>query len=70
MFSMLQQLIVAAKQSEEESGFTRFLTKPVIAGLVVVGCFIFTRISSAILLAIVKRIADRTATNAARWWRN
>jgi len=70
MFSMLQQLLVAAKQTEEESGFSRFLTKPVIAGLVVVGCFIFTRISYAILLAIVKRIADRTATNAARWWRN
>ncbi|NBP42306.1 MAG: hypothetical protein EBU68_05925, partial [Actinobacteria bacterium] len=70
MFTTFSTLILAAKQTEEESGFTRFLTRPVIAILVVIGCFIFTRISYAILRATVRRIADRTSTNAAKWWRN
>ncbi|NDB42736.1 MAG: hypothetical protein EB035_07130 [Actinobacteria bacterium] len=70
MFTTFSALILAAKQTEEESGFTRFLTRPVIAILVVIGCFIFTRISYAILRATVRRIADRTSTNAAKWWRN
>ena len=70
MFTTLSFIFITAKKAEEETGFTRFLTKPVIAILVVVGCFIFTRISYVILRSIVRRIADRTSANAANWWRN
>ena len=46
------------------------MTKPVIAIAIIVGCFIFTRISYAVLSLVVKRIADRPPTNAANWWKN
>ena len=61
---------VTAKKPVEETGFTRFMTKPVIAIAIIVGCFIFTRISYAVLSLVVKRIADRPPTNAANWWKN
>ena len=70
MITTLSSIFISAKQAEEASGITRFLTRPVVAILVVIGCFIFTRISYAILRATVRRIADRTSTNAANWWRN
>ncbi len=70
MFTTIIELLVAAKKAEEELGLARFLTNPVIAVLVVIGCFIFTRISYAILRATVRRIADRPSSNAAKWWRN
>ena len=60
MFTTITALLISAKQTEEESGFTRFLSRPVIAILVVIGCFIFTRISYAILRTTVRRIADST----------
>ena len=61
---------INAKKPVEETGFTRFMTKPVIAIAIIVGCFIFTRISYAVLSLVVKRIADRPPTNAANWWKN
>ncbi len=70
MFTPMFSIVFFAKQAEEESGLTRFLTRPVVAILVVIGCFIFTRISYAILRTTVRRIADRTSTNAPKWWRN
>ena len=70
MYTTLSSIVISAKHTEEASGFTRFLTRPVVAILVVIGCLIFTRISYAILRATVRRIADRTPTNAANWWRN
>ncbi|MGA1240142.1 MAG: hypothetical protein ACO3XZ_05335, partial [Ilumatobacteraceae bacterium] len=70
MFTTLLSIVISADKAEEASGLTRFLTRPVVAFLVVIGCFIFTRISYAILRVTVRRIADRTSTNAANWWRN
>ncbi|MFZ9651252.1 MAG: hypothetical protein ACO3AI_05985, partial [Ilumatobacteraceae bacterium] len=70
MITTLSSILISADKAEEASGLTRFLTRPVVAILVVIGCFIFTRISYAILRATVRRIADRTSANAANWWRN
>ena len=61
---------INAKKPVEETGFTRFMTKPVIAIAIIVGCFIFTRISYAVLSLVLKRIADLPPTNAANWWKN
>ena len=65
MQTTLILIFVAAKKTEEATGLTRFLTPPVIAVLIIVGCFIFTRISYAILSVTVRRISDRSPSNAA-----
>ena len=70
MFLIQILSFINAKKPVEETGFTRFMTKPVIAIAIIVGCFIFTRISYAVLSLVVKRIADRPPTNAANWWKN
>ncbi|MEY2740008.1 MAG: mechanosensitive ion channel family protein [Ilumatobacteraceae bacterium] len=56
--------------ADEAVGIARFLTRPVVAILIVVGCFLLTRITYAVLRSTVRRIADRPPTQAARWWRN
>ncbi len=70
MQTTLNLIFVAAKKTDEATGFTRFLTPPVVSVLIIVGCFIFTRISYAILSVTVRRISDRSPSNAANWWRN
>ena len=52
-----------------DAGLARFATRPVVAVLIVVGCFLLTRITYAMLRTSVRRIADRPPTQAARWWR-
>lgn len=69
MFSLSSFFFFAVQKTDEATGFTRFLTKPVIALLIVAGCFIFTRITYVILSIVVRRIADRSSSNAAKWWR-
>ena len=43
---------------EEVDGIQRFLTRPVVAIAIVIGCFILTRITYAVLRAVVRKVAD------------
>ena len=70
MFAFRLLIFISAKKPVEESGFTKFMTKPVVAIAIVLGCFIFTRISYLVLRFVVRRIADRSPSNAANWWKN
>lgn len=63
-------IFITAKKAVEETGFMKFMTKPVVSVLIILGCFVFTRISYAILRTVVRRIADRPSSNAANWWKN
>jgi small-conductance mechanosensitive channel len=55
---------------EEVDGIQRFLTRPVIAVVIVVGCFILTRITYAILRTVVRKVADSKPGRGKRWWKN
>ena len=54
MFLVQISAYITAKKPVEETGFAKFMTNPVIAIAIVVGCFIFTRISYAILSVVVR----------------
>lgn len=60
--------IVAA--DEVSDGIQRFLTRPVIAVAIVIGCFILTRITYAILRAVVRKVADSKPGRGKGWWKN
>lgn len=45
------------------------LSTPLIVGAVVVGAFVATRVSGFVLRRVVSRIAKRSLTSPARWWR-
>ena len=55
---------------EEVDGIQRFLTRPVVAIAIVVGCFILTRITYAILRAVVRKVADSKPGRGKGWWKN
>ena len=55
---------------EEVDGIQRFLTRPVIAVVIVVGCFILTRITYAILRTVVRKVADSKPGRGKDWWKN
>jgi small-conductance mechanosensitive channel len=55
---------------EEVGGIQRFFTRPVVAVAIVVGCFILTRITYAILRAVVRKVADTKPGLGKGWWKN
>ena len=55
---------------EEVGGVQRFLTRPVIAVAIIVGCFIATRITYAILRIVVRKVADSKPGRGKGWWKN
>jgi small-conductance mechanosensitive channel len=66
---LLSPLVVLAAE-EEISGIQRFLTRPVIAIVIVIGCFILTRITYAILRIVVRKVADSKPGRDKGWWKN
>jgi small-conductance mechanosensitive channel len=61
-------LVLAA--DEEVDGIQRFLTRPVIAIAIIIGCFVLTRITYAILRAVVRKVADSKPGRGKNWWKN
>lgn len=55
---------------EEPGGIQRFLTRPVIAVAIILGCFIVTRITYAILRTVVRKVADSKPGRGRGWWKN
>ncbi|MEK0415691.1 MAG: hypothetical protein RL352_1088, partial [Actinomycetota bacterium] len=55
---------------ETTNGIQRFFTRPVIAIAIVVGCFVLTRITYAILRAVVRKVADSKPGRGKSWWKN
>ena len=55
---------------EEVDGVQRFLTRPVIAIVIVVGCFILTRVTYAVLRTVVRKVADSKPGRGKSWWKN
>lgn len=66
---LLSPLVVLAAE-EEISGIQRFLTRPVIAIVIIIGCFILTRITYAILRIVVRKVADSKPGRDKGWWKN
>ena len=48
----------------------RFFTRPVIAVAIIIGCFILTRITYAILRSVVRKVADSKPGRGKSWWKN
>jgi len=67
---MLSPLVLLAAEEETTDGIQRFLTRPVIAIAIIVGCFILTRITYAILRAVVRKVADSKPGRGKSWWKN
>ncbi len=66
--ALLPLVLLAA--DEEVGGVQRFLTRPVIAVVIIVGCFIVTRITYAILRIVVRKVADSKPGRGKGWWKN
>ena len=66
--TLLPVVLLAA--DEEVGGVQRFLTRPVIAVVIIVGCFIVTRITYAILRIAVRKVADSKPGRGKGWWKN
>jgi small-conductance mechanosensitive channel len=66
--ALLPLVLLAA--DEEVGGVQRFLTRPVIAVAIIVGCFIATRITYAILRIVVRKVADSKPGRDKTWWKN
>ena len=64
------QIILFAADEDAVSGIQRFLTRPVIAVAIVIGCFILTRITYAILRSVVRKVADSKPGRGKSWWKN
>ena len=62
--------MVLLAADEEVGGVQRFLTRPVIAVVIIVGCFILTRITYAILRIVVRKVADSKPGRGKGWWKN
>jgi len=69
-FSIVSPFIVVAADEEAADGIQRFFTRPVIAIAIIVGCFILTRITYAILRAVVRKVADSKPGRGKGWWKN
>jgi small-conductance mechanosensitive channel len=55
---------------EQADGIQRFLTRPVIAIVIVVGCFILTRVTYTVLRTVVRKVADSKPGRGKSWWKN
>ena len=71
LFSLAARTPSALLAAEEESGgLQRFLTRPVIAVAIILGCFVLTRITYAILRTVVRKVADSKPGRGQGWWKN
>lgn len=64
------QIIIFAADEEAVSGVQRFFTRPVVAVAIIIGCFILTRITYAILRSAVRKVADSKPGRGKSWWKN
>jgi small-conductance mechanosensitive channel len=64
------QIIIFAADEEAVSGVQRFFTRPVVAVAIIIGCFILTRITYAILRSVVRKVADSKPGRGKSWWKN
>ncbi|MFZ9356051.1 MAG: mechanosensitive ion channel family protein [Ilumatobacteraceae bacterium] len=64
------QIIIFAADEDAVSGVQRFFTRPVIAVAIIIGCFILTRITYAILRSVVRKVADSKPGRGKSWWKN
>ncbi|MEY3615317.1 MAG: hypothetical protein RLZZ518_318, partial [Actinomycetota bacterium] len=55
---------------DEVTGVQRFLTRPVVAVVIIVGCFVLTRITYAVLRMVVRKVADSKPGRGKGWWKN
>lgn len=62
--------VVLLAADEDVAGVQRFLTRPVIAVAIVIGCFIVTRITYVILRIVVRKVADSKPGRGKSWWKN
>ena len=69
-FSIAPSLVIVAADEESVDGIQRFFTRPVIAIAIILGCFILTRITYAILRAVVRKVADSKPGRGKGWWKN
>jgi hypothetical protein len=58
LFSLQLSQVLFAADDEPVDGIQRFFTRPVVAIAIVVGCFILTRLTYAILRVVVRKVAD------------
>ena len=69
-FSLHVSLGLIAADDESVDGIQRFFTRPVVAIAIVVGCFILTRLTYAILRVVVRKVADSKPGRGKGWWKN
>ena len=64
--------VFALLSADEETvdGIQRFFTRPVIAVAIIIGCFVLTRVTYAILRAVVRKVADSKPGRGKGWWKN
>ena len=68
--SNIVPFVIFAADEEPVDGIQRFFTRPVIAVAIIVGCFILTRITYAILRTVVRKVADSKPGRGKSWWKN
>jgi small-conductance mechanosensitive channel len=68
--STIVPFVVFAADEDPVDGIQRFFTRPVIAVAIIVGCFILTRITYAILRTVVRKVADSKPGRGKSWWKN
>ncbi|MGA1388194.1 MAG: hypothetical protein ACO33D_07715, partial [Ilumatobacteraceae bacterium] len=66
----LSQVLLVAADDEPVDGIQRFFTRPVVAIAIIVGCFILTRLTYAILRVVVRKVADSKPGRGKKWWKN
>ena len=68
--SNIVPFVLFAADEDPVDGIQRFFTRPVIAVAIIVGCFILTRITYAILRTVVRKVADSKPGRGKSWWKN
>ena len=68
--STIVPFVVFGADEDPVDGIQRFFTRPVIAVAIIVGCFILTRITYAILRTVVRKVADSKPGRGKSWWKN
>jgi small-conductance mechanosensitive channel len=63
-------LPIFAADNEVVTGIQRFLTRPVVTMIIIVGTYLITRINYYALRSVVRKVADSKAGRGRRWWKN
>lgn len=63
-------LPIFAADNEVVTGVQRFLTRPVVTMIIIVGTYLITRINYYALRSVVRKVADSKAGRGRRWWKN